>query len=244
MYEQVGRYYALFGPTAATTAAEERFLAHWTQSRTRALDFGAGLCGPALVLSRLGLEVLAFEPSPVIATLALDRLSRDCGVENSFTLVEGPTPTFDVPFRADFILMRSVVMLLNDSDRAAHSTLSSAMRRQARDSSLTFARHTSRGPIVAHSRTKKSWAARSTVEGSPILGRRSVQLLCIGQPMLNSSGELFQPQKRSLLFGRTRLIICARFSARVALKLKSCMESTTLHTRFVRTMRSSWRSRI
>jgi hypothetical protein len=119
MYEQVGRYYALFGPTATTTAAEERFLRHWTQTRTRALDFGAGLCGPALVLRQLGLEVLAFEPSPVIAILALDRLSRNHRPEDSITLAEGPTSAFDEPYRADFIIMRSVLMLLNDSNRAA-----------------------------------------------------------------------------------------------------------------------------
>jgi hypothetical protein len=119
MYEQTGRYYAFFGPHAVVDAEEVRFLAHWCANHRKALDFGAGLCGPAQVLAHFGLEVLAFEPSPVIASLAMDRLGRGDDRARSITLVEGPTDTFHEPYVADFILMRSVVMLLDPSERAA-----------------------------------------------------------------------------------------------------------------------------
>ncbi|HZH43506.1 MAG TPA: methyltransferase [Lysobacter sp.] len=118
MYEQTGRYYALFGPHAAVTAEEQRFFAHWAQGRRRALDFGAGLCASAVMLSRLGLEVLAFEPSPVLAALAMDRLNRGDDAARRVTLVEGPPETFAEPFAADLILLRSVLMLLDARERA------------------------------------------------------------------------------------------------------------------------------
>jgi hypothetical protein len=63
MYEQTGRFYAFFGPHAVVTDEEKRFFAHWSTGCRRALDLGAGLCGPASTLAQLGLEVLAFEPS-------------------------------------------------------------------------------------------------------------------------------------------------------------------------------------
>ncbi|MGH8286731.1 MAG: class I SAM-dependent methyltransferase [Steroidobacteraceae bacterium] len=117
MYERTGRYYALFGPKAVTTDAEERFLRHWARGRERALDLGAGLCGPATMLARLGLDVLAFEPSPILGALALDRLGRVSDEGGNVTLVEGDTATFAEPFTADLLLMRSVWMLLDDAQR-------------------------------------------------------------------------------------------------------------------------------
>jgi hypothetical protein len=41
MYEQSGRYYAFFGPSAAVTPEETRFLAHWAKAaaaRSRTQD--------------------------------------------------------------------------------------------------------------------------------------------------------------------------------------------------------------
>jgi hypothetical protein len=118
MYEQSGRYYALFGPSATVTPEETRFLAHWAKGCHRALDFGGGLCGPASTLARLGLEVMAFEPSPILAALAMDRLNRGDDSERAITLVEGAPEEFAEPFAADLILMRSVLMLLDERQRA------------------------------------------------------------------------------------------------------------------------------
>ncbi|TWT15562.1 bifunctional 2-polyprenyl-6-hydroxyphenol methylase/3-demethylubiquinol 3-O-methyltransferase UbiG [Reyranella sp. CPCC 100927] len=134
MYEQTGRYYAFFGPHAVVTAEEERFLAHWTAGRRRALDFGAALCGPALALARLGLEVLAFEPSPVLAAIAMDRLNGGDEIARNITLVEGSTETFAEPYAADVILMRSVLMLLDDTQRA--TALAAVCRHAAPDARL------------------------------------------------------------------------------------------------------------
>jgi SAM-dependent methyltransferase len=117
MYEQFGRYYAFFGPQASVTTEEKRFLRHWTEGRRRALDFGAGLCGPAVILAEFGLEVFAFEPAPVIAILAMDRLNRDSDRSRSITLLEGHPENFSEKLEADFILMRSVLMLLNNAQR-------------------------------------------------------------------------------------------------------------------------------
>jgi hypothetical protein len=117
MYERTGRFYAFFGPHAVVTDEEKRFFAHWGAGCRRALDLGAGLCGPAVTLAQLGLEVLAFEPSPILAALAMDRLNRGGEVERSITLVEGTPANFGEPFSADLILMRSVLMLLNDAER-------------------------------------------------------------------------------------------------------------------------------
>ena len=128
VYEQTGRYYAFFGPTAQVTQEEQRFFAHWTAGRQRALDLGAGLCGPATMLARLGLDVLAFEPSPELAALALDRLSRGDDVERSVTLVDGFTESLSEPFAADVILLRSVLMLLSGTER---NTVLKAARRHA-----------------------------------------------------------------------------------------------------------------
>jgi SAM-dependent methyltransferase len=134
MYEQTGRYYALFGPKAAVTSEERQFFAHWATGRQRALDIGAGLCGPAMMLAELGLEVLAFEPSPILATLAMDRLSRDEHAAHSITLVEGQVDEFAEPFAADLILMRSVLMLLDDDERAV--ALEAAQRHAAPEACL------------------------------------------------------------------------------------------------------------
>lgn len=130
MYEKTGRYYALFGPSAVTTPAEERFFRHWSAGRSRALDLGAGLCGPSTVLARLGLDVLAVEPSPALATLALDRLGREA-IEQRVTLVEGTVASLDEPFRADVILLRSVWMLIDDEARRV--VLAAARRHAAPD---------------------------------------------------------------------------------------------------------------
>jgi len=119
MYEQTGRYYAFFGPHATITPEEERFLAYWSNGKRRALDFGAGLCGSAMLLARLGLEVCAFEPSPLLATLAMDRLNRESEVARSITLLEGRAEALAEFFEADFVLMRSVFMLLNGKEREA-----------------------------------------------------------------------------------------------------------------------------
>jgi len=119
MYEQTGRYYALFGPHATITPEEERFLAYWSNGRRCALDFGAGLCVSAMLLARLGLDVFAFEASPLLATLAMDRLNREGDLARSITLLEGRTEALSESFQADFILMRSVYMLLNDGERKA-----------------------------------------------------------------------------------------------------------------------------
>ena len=118
MYEKTGRYYALFGPAAQTTPAEEAFFRHYGQGRSRALDLGAGLCGPATLLAKLGLDVLAVEPSPTVAALALDRLGRASADAPKVTLVEGDVSALDEPFQADLVLLRSVWMLLDDEARA------------------------------------------------------------------------------------------------------------------------------
>jgi len=146
MYEQTGRYYAFFGPHATITQEEEKFLAHWSNGKHRALDFGAGLCGSALLLARLGLEVFAFEPSPVVAAIAMDRLNRENDLARSITLLEGPPQTLAESFEADFILIRSVFMLLNSSERRAaleavcrHSAPGARMVIDARTSTLPWA---------------------------------------------------------------------------------------------------------
>jgi hypothetical protein len=118
MYKETGRYYAFFGPHAVVTSQEEQFFGHWTRGCRRVIDFGAGLCGPASTLAHLGLEVVAFEPSPILAALAMDRLNRGDARDRSITLIEGSPKTFEARFTADFILMRSVFMLLNSADRA------------------------------------------------------------------------------------------------------------------------------
>src|SRR5580704_13308467 len=117
MYEQTGRYYAFFGPHATITPDEEKFLAYWSNGKHRVLDFGAGLCASALLLARFGLEVVAFEPSPLLAALAMDRLNRDSDLARSITLLEGRTDLLQESFEADFVLMRSVFMLLNSDER-------------------------------------------------------------------------------------------------------------------------------
>jgi Methyltransferase domain len=146
MYERTGRYYALFGPKAVVEEAETTFFRHWTQGRRKALDFGAGLCAPAMHLASLGLDVLAFEPSPVLAALALDRLSRAPPETGRVTLVEGDSAALSEPFAADLLLMRSVWMLLDDAQRAAslaalrrHAAPGAVLVMDARTDALTWA---------------------------------------------------------------------------------------------------------
>jgi SAM-dependent methyltransferase len=146
MYEQTGRYYAFFGPHATITPEEEKFLAYWSNGKRRALDFGAGLCASALVLARLGLEVFAFEPSPLLAALAMDRLNRENDLARSITLLEGRTEELAESLEADFILMRSVFMLLNSDERDAaleavgrHSAPGARMVIDVRTSALPWA---------------------------------------------------------------------------------------------------------
>ena len=146
MYEQTGRYYAFFGPHATITPEEERFLAHWSNGKHRALDFGAGLCGSAMLLARLGLEVCAFEPSPLLATLAMDRLNRESDVARSITLLEGRAEALEGFSEADFVLMRSVFMLLKGEEREAaleavygHSVPGARMVIDVRTSALPWA---------------------------------------------------------------------------------------------------------
>jgi len=133
MYESTGRYYALFGPKAVTTSAEEAFFRHWAAGRSRALDLGAGLCGPATALARLGLDVLAVEPSPVLAALAVDRLGRGTEAEQHVTLADGEIASLNEPFHADLILLRSVWMLIDD---AARRVALDAARRHAAPGAL------------------------------------------------------------------------------------------------------------
>jgi hypothetical protein len=162
MYERTGRYYALFGPKALVDEAETAFFRHWAQGRQRALDFGAGLCGPAAHLASLGLDVVAFEPSPVLATLALDRLARS---ESSVTLVEGKA--FSEEFAADLLLMRSVWMLLDDVERKAaletlrrHSAPGAVLVMDARTAALPWANDP--GPHVEEKRVGHNVYRRST----------------------------------------------------------------------------------
>lgn len=158
MYEQTGRYYALFGPQASVTAAEERFFAHWTRGRTAVLDFGCGLCGPAMMLSRLGCDVLGFEPSEQLAALALDRLGRATPAEQRVTLVNDTAERFAEPFEAKLILMRSVWMLLDDSQREIALR---AVRRHAAPDAL----------LIIDARTAAlSWADQNSVQEQRAIG--------------------------------------------------------------------------
>jgi SAM-dependent methyltransferase len=159
MYEQTGRYYAFFGPHATITPEEERFLAYCSNGKRCALDFGAGLCTSALLLARFGLEVFAFEPSPVVATLAMDRLNRENDLARSITLLEGPAEALAESFEADFILMRSVFMLLNSDPRGA--ALEAVYRHSAPGARLIIDVRTSTLP----------WAEQEAVHEQRHLGR-------------------------------------------------------------------------
>lgn len=166
MYEQSGRYYAFFGPSATVTPEETRFIAHWAKGCRRALDFGAGLCGPATTLALLGLEVLAFEPSPMLAALAMDRLNRGDDSERAITLVEGAPEKFAEPFAADLILMRSVLMLLDDRQRsialdavARHAAPGARLIVDARTSALPWSRQQ---PLVEERRLGLTTYRRQT----------------------------------------------------------------------------------
>ena len=161
MYEQTGRYYAFFGPHATVTPDEEKFLAHWSNGTRCALDFGAGLCASALLLARLGLEVFAFEPSPMLAALAMDRLNRDSDLARSITLLEGPTELLHESFEADFILMRSVFMLLSSDQRGA--ALDAVCRHSAPGARMVIDVRTSTLP----------WAEQAALHEERQLGRTS-----------------------------------------------------------------------
>jgi SAM-dependent methyltransferase len=159
MYEQTGRYYAFFGPHAAITPAEEKFLAYWSNGKHCALDFGAGLCASALLLARFGLEVFAFEPSPLLAALAMDRLNRESDLARSITLLEGPTQELAESLEADFILMRSVFMLLSNDEREA--ALEAVCRHSAPRARMVIDVRTSALP----------WAEQGTLDEARHLGR-------------------------------------------------------------------------
>jgi hypothetical protein len=99
-----------------------------------------------LLLARFGLEVCAFEPSPLLAALAMDRLNRENDLARSITLLEGPTAELAESFEADFIIMRSVFMLLNSDEREAaleavwrHSAPGARMVIDVRTSTLPWA---------------------------------------------------------------------------------------------------------
>jgi SAM-dependent methyltransferase len=147
MYEATGQFYALFGPAAPLTAAEQEFLVRWAAGRRAALDLGCGLCGPSFFIASLGLDVLAFEPSPTLAPLALDRIGQaPAEAQRALTFVHCPTTALDEPFRADLILMRSVWMLLDDEQRlecmsalSRHSMGGARLIIDARTSKLAWA---------------------------------------------------------------------------------------------------------
>jgi len=86
MYEKTGRYYALFGPKAVTTSAEIGFFRHWSAGCSRALDLGAGLCGPATALARIGLDVLG---------LREDLRSAGFGIERAYQAYDLDAPFAD-----------------------------------------------------------------------------------------------------------------------------------------------------
>jgi hypothetical protein len=160
MYEKTGRYYALFGPTAQTTPAEEAFFRHYGEGRVRALDLGAGLCGPATLLANLGLDVLAVEPAPVLAALALDRLGRQSHDEQRITLVEGEVSLLNEAFRADLVLLRSVWMLLDDEARFV--ALQAARRHCAADALLIVDARTAALDWADHARPEETRAVGHT----------------------------------------------------------------------------------
>jgi hypothetical protein len=85
--------------------------------------------------------VLAYEPSPSLAALAMDRLNRGDDVARSVTLVEGPVAALAEPFHADLILIRSVLMLLDD--RARSEVLAAAVRHAAPGALLVLDARTS-----------------------------------------------------------------------------------------------------
>jgi hypothetical protein len=159
MYEQTGRYYAFFGPHATITPDEEKFLAYWSKGKRCALDFGAGLCASALLFARFGLEVFAYEPSPLLAALAMDRLNREGDGARSITLLEGRSEALAEPFEADFILMRIVFMLLNSDER--RSALEAVCRHSSPGARMVIDVRTSTLP----------WAEQGTVHEERNLGR-------------------------------------------------------------------------
>jgi len=161
MYEETGRYYAFFGPHAVVTPEEKQFFGHWTAGCRRVIDFGAGLCGPASTLAHLGLEVLAFEPSPILAALAMDRLNRGDDFDRSITLIEGAPETFAAQFSADLILMRSVVMLLNNADRT--TALQAAAKHIAPGARLILDVRTTALPWIAQGHLEEERRLGSTI---------------------------------------------------------------------------------
>jgi len=109
----------------------------------------------------LGLEVFAFEPSPMLAALAMDRLNRDSDLARSITLLEGPTELLDESFEADFILMRSVLMLLSSDQRGA--ALDAVCRHSAPGARMVIDVRTSTLP----------WAEQAALHEERQLGRTS-----------------------------------------------------------------------
>jgi hypothetical protein len=96
----------------------------------------------------------------------MDRLNRGDDLDRSITLIEGAPEFFAAQFSADLILMRSVIMLLNDADRAA--ALQAATNHVAPGARLILDARTTALP----------WIARGTLEeerrlGSTIYRRRT-----------------------------------------------------------------------
>ena len=161
MYEESGRYYAFFGPHAVVTSQEEQFFRHWTAGCHRVVDFGAGLCGPASLLAHLGLDVLAIEPSPILAALAMDRLNRGDDADRSITLVESSPDSVADQFAANLILVRSVVMLLDDDARA--TALQSALNYAAPGARLILDARTAALPWLARGKLDEERKLGSTL---------------------------------------------------------------------------------
>ena len=88
----------------------------------------------------------------------MDRLNRGDDLDRSITLIEGAPEPFTTQFTADLILMRSVVMLLNNADRA--TALQAA------------ANHVAPGArLILDARTRAlSWIARGNLEEERRLG--------------------------------------------------------------------------
>jgi hypothetical protein len=141
--------------------------------------------------------VLAFEPSPILAALAMDRLNRGSDSERSITLVEGTLVNFTEPFAADFILMRSVLMLLDDADRA--TALNAAARHSAAGARLIVdaAQWRCPGPNRVIWKKKDGSDRRRTVDAPGTRAKRKELLVSTGQSKPCDSGGRRQSPKNS-----------------------------------------------
>lgn len=93
----------------------------------------------------------------------MDRLNLGDEVARSITLVEGPIETFAEPFAADIILIRSVLMLLNDVERQA--VLDAARRHAAKQARL----------IVDVRTTTLPWADKGVTSEERRLGQTALR---------------------------------------------------------------------